>query len=478
MMSLKNIFFVSITMLLLVSCGDDFLNVNSREQVAVEDRDETYSPEDFVTGVYGNFTDYDYAFAWLGITEMISDNANKGSVSTDTGVDKRKLDNFTFTSASISVKAMWERWYKTIGRASYAIDYTKSFEMTDQALKNRLIGESRFLRALSYFYLVRYFGDIPLQHVDIAARAPKEDVYAFIIADLDSALTALPLKSEYAPDDLGRVTKGAAQTLMAKVYLERENWEEALNYANMVINSGEYSLEPNYEDIWKESHENGVESIFEIQARGKAPAHGVQQYSTTQGVRGPGGWGWGFNVPSEGLIAAYEAEGDSVRKNTTIIFPGETLFDGHEISPNIVNRGYNQKAYSSASLGAGDGDKNIRVLRYAEVLLIKAEAANELGRTDEALTALNKVRKRVNLYPVNFSDQAALRKAIWKERRLELAFEHDRWFDLLRTGQAAEAIQSSTNDKARANFDEHFTLFPIPVDQLRKTPEMEQNPGY
>src|SRR5699024_6063375 len=217
---------------------------------------------------------------------------------------------------------------------------------------------SRFLRALSYFYLVRYFGDIPLQHVDIAARAPKEDVYAFIIADLDSALTALPLKSEYAPDDLGRVTKGAAQTLMAKVYLERENWEEALNYANMVINSGEYSLEPNYEDIWKESHENGVESIFEIQARGKAPAHGVQQYSTTQGVRGPGGWGWGFNVPSEGLIAAYEAEGDSVRKNTTIIFPGETLFDGHEISPNIVNRGYNQKAYSSASLGAGDGDKN------------------------------------------------------------------------------------------------------------------------
>src|SRR5699024_9429922 len=287
MMSLKNIFFVSITMLLLVSCGDDFLNVNSREQVAVEDRDETYSPEDFVTGVYGNFTDYDYAFAWLGITEMISDNANKGSVSTDTGVDKRKLDNFTFTSASISVKAMWERWYKTIGRASYAIDYTKSFEMTDQALKNRLIGESRFLRALSYFYLVRYFGDIPLQHVDIAARAPKEDVYAYIIADLDSALTALPLKSEYAQDDLGRVTKGAAQTLMAKVYLERENWEEALNYANMVINSGEYSLEPNYEDIWKESHENGVESIFEIQARGKAPAHGVQQYSTTQGVRGP-----------------------------------------------------------------------------------------------------------------------------------------------------------------------------------------------
>src|SRR5699024_2896968 len=231
----------------------------------------------------------------------------------------------------------------------------------------------RFLRSLCYFYLVRYFGDIPLQHEDIETRAPQEDVYAYMIADLDSAITTLPLKSEYASEDLGRVTKGAARTLLAKIYLEQENWQEALNYANMVINTGEYSLEPDYGDIWKESHENGVESIFEIQARGQAPAHGVQQYSSTQGARGAGGWGWGFNVPSQNLIDAYEAAGDSIRLDATVISPGETLFDGREVSTSVPNRGYNQKAYSSANAGAPDGDKNIRVFRYGEVLLIKAE---------------------------------------------------------------------------------------------------------
>jgi hypothetical protein len=424
------------------------------------------------------YTGWPYAFSWLGITEIISDNANKGSSPTDTGGDKRKLDNFTFTSASISVEAMWKTWYKTIGRATYVIEYTKTYENIDDNLRQRLIGEAKFLRALSYFYLVRYFGDIPLQHESIAVRAPKEKVYDFIITDLEDAIASLPLKSEYAPEDIGRATKGAARTLLSKVYLQVENWSEALAYANMVINSGEYSLEPDYADIWKESHENGIESIFEIQARGQAPAHGVQQYSTTQGARGPTGWGWGFNVPSEDLIAAYEAEGDSVRKNATIIFPGETLYDGRVVGPNVVNRGYNQKAYSSANAGAGDGDKNLRILRYAEVLLIKAEAANELGNTTEALNALNTVRDRVELSPVTVSGQDALRQAIWKERRLELAFEHKRWFTLLRTEQAAEAIQASSNVEAAANFDEHYTLFPIPIDQLRKTPNMQQNPGY
>ncbi|HKK46342.1 MAG TPA: RagB/SusD family nutrient uptake outer membrane protein [Balneolaceae bacterium] len=469
---------ILVVTLLLVGCSDSFLNVDSRGKIEEKDRNTTYAPKQFVTGVYGSFTTWDYAFAWLGVTEIISDNADKGSVSSDTGVDKGRLDNFQFTSASISVAAMWNRWYKTIGRASYAIDYTRSFGLDDEAYKNRLIGESKFLRALSYFYLVRYFGDVPIQSKDPAVRAPKDSVYAHIISDLKSAEESLPLKSEYAPEDLGRATKGAAQALLSKVYLQRKNWSEALNYANKVINSGEYDLEPNYEDIWKESHENGIESIFEIQARGKAPAHGVQQYSQTQGVRGPGGWGWGFNVPSQNLIDTYNAEGDSIRKNATIIFPGETMWDGRQISSNIVNRGYNQKAYSSADLGAGDTDKNIRVLRYAEVLLIKAEAANELGNTQASLDALNEVRDRVNLPHVTTTDQTALRHAIWKERRLELAFEHDRWFDLLRTGQAAEAIKNSGNAEAAANFDEHYTLFPIPIEQLRKTPDMRQNPGY
>lgn len=478
MTKLKKIFLGCTAVLLLAGCGDNFLNVNSRERVTEEDRDETYTPTEFVNGIYGSFTDFDYAFSWLGITSMISDNANKGSSATDTGADKLALDNFTFTVASVSVQNMWERWYKTIGRATYAIEYTKEYENIDQALKNRLIGQARFLRALCYFYLVRYFGDVPLQHVDITKRAPKDDVYSFLIADLDTAITELPLKSEYASEDLGRVTKGAARTLLAKIYLERENWQQALEYANKVINTGEYSLFSNYGHIWREKYENGVGSIFEIQARGKAPAHGVQQYSTTQGARGPGGWGWGFNVPSEDLIAAYRAAGDSIRLDATVIFPGETLWDGRLVPESVVNRAYNQKAYSSDNLGSGDGDKNIRVLRYAEVLLIKAEAANELGNTQAALNALNKVRARVNLEPVTTTNQDSLRLAIYHERRLEFAFEHKRWFALLRTGRAEWAITNSSNEEAAANFDNHYTLFPIPLAQLQKTPEMQQNPGY
>ncbi|MEO2099791.1 MAG: RagB/SusD family nutrient uptake outer membrane protein, partial [Flavobacteriaceae bacterium] len=285
---------------------------------------------------------------------------------------------------------------------------------------------------------------------------------------------ALPKKSEYASKDLGRATKGAAQALLSKVFLYEEKWDEAQTYAEMVINSGEYSLEPNYEDIWRVYTENGVESIFEVQARGESIAHGVQQYSQTQGARGTSGWGWGFNTPSQNLVDAFDAEGDEIRKNATIIFPGETLWDGREVSASVENAAYNEKAYSSANAGASDTDKNIRIIRYAEVLLIHAEAANEQGNASAALASLKKVRDRVNLPEYTNTDQTALRMKIWNERRLELAFEHDRWFDLLRTGQAKDAMA----EDGKTFITGKHELFPIPNDQLIQTPEIPQNPGW
>src|SRR5690606_19368832 len=138
------------------SCKDNsFLDVPSKERVEAEDSETVNTPEQFVNGVYGMFTDWDYAFSFLGITEMISDNADKGSSATDAGGDKLLLDNLTYTSTAGSFQSMWTRWYKSIGRASQAIDYTEKFGLTDEAYKNRLIGEARFLRALNYFYLVR-----------------------------------------------------------------------------------------------------------------------------------------------------------------------------------------------------------------------------------------------------------------------------------------------------------------------------------
>jgi hypothetical protein len=279
---------------------------------------------------------------------------------------------------------------------------------------------------------------------------------------------------------MGRATKGAARTLLAKVYLQRKNWQKALDYAQKVIDSGEYSLAPNYAKIFRESGENGPGSIFEIQARGKSPAHGVQQYSTTQAPRGPGGWGWGFNIPSESLVHAFRAAGDSIREHATIMFAGDTLYDGQVVSPNASNPRYNYKAYSSANQGDPQGDHNMRMFRYAGVLLIKAEAAEELGDIAASEKALNKVRARVDLAPITTQNQDELRNDIYREWRLEFAMEHKRWFFLLRTGRAKQAIMSKYyhNSAAKKNFDEHFTLFPIPAEQIRDTPNMRQNPGY
>lgn len=477
-----------IAALSIVSCNEDFLDVDAEENIAEEDGTENITPVEFVNGVYGMYTDWAYAFSWLGITEIISDNADKGSSATDTGDDKNLLDDLTFTSTANSISEMWTQWYKTIGRASYAIAYTENYGLEDEAYKNRLIGEAKFLRAVSYFYLVRSFGDVTIQgditivdgqavidpDADLSTRSTKEEVYNYIEQDLLDAIEVLPLKADYDSEDLGRATKGAAQALLAKVYLYEEEYTEALQYANAVINSGQYGLESNYAEVWRESTENGTESIFEIQARGDVISHGVNQYSQTQGARGTSGWGWGFNIPTTNLVDAFDAEGDEIRKNATIIFAGETLWDGREVSAAVENPMYNEKAYSSANPGAEDGDKNIRIIRYAEVLLIKAEAANELGQTSEALAALNEVRSRVNLDNVTGLGQDELREKIWNERRLELAFEHDRWFDLNRTGQAEEAMSLNGKNYISGKHE----LFPIPENQLIQTPTMQQNPGW
>lgn len=470
--------------LLIIGCSEDFLEVESRETIEAEDRDENFTPEDFVTGVYGMFTEFDYAFAYLGITEIISDNADKGSSPTDTGTDKQLLDDLEYTSTVPSVSTMWEHWYKTIGRANYAIAYAEQEGGTNS---ERLIAEVKFLRAYTYFFLVRGFGGVTIQgevefvdgepivdpEVDLATRNTEEEVYDYIEQDLMDAINVLPSKGEYPSSDLGRATSGAAQALLSKVNLYQQEWSAALEQANAVISSGEYSLEPNYEDIWREYSENGVESIFEIQARGEPIVHGVNQYSQTQGARGASGWGWGFNTPSENLVEAFDAEGDEIRKNATIIFAGETLWDGREVSSSVENPRYNEKAYSSANVGDGDGDKNIRVLRYAEILLIKAEAEAQLGNLQAAMDALNQVRERVDLEPVSGLGQQELIEKIWNERRLELAFEHDRWFDIIRTGQAPEAMDANGKD-----FQERHYLFPIPANQLNQTPAMQQNPGW
>lgn len=465
-------YFISGSLLASISCTSDFLDVDSKDRVDAVDAETTYDPVMLVNGIYGEMTEWDYAFSWLGVTEIISDNADKGSSPTDGGSDKLILDNLEHTAATGSIDAMWTRFYKTIGRANQSIRYTENFGLTDQNYKNRLVGEAKFLRALHYFWLVRMFGDVPIQEIDNTeswvTRRSKADVYAYIEQDLLDAINLLPNKNQYPSADLGRATKGAAQGLLAKVYLYEEKWQQAYDMAGNVMTSGQYGLESDYAKIWRVAGENGVESLFEVQARGQSVAHGVQQYSQTQGARGTGGWGWGFNVPSQNLLNAFNAAGDNIRRDATIIFRGETLYDGRLVPNTVENPMYNEKAYSSANLGDADGDKNIRILRYGEILLIRAEAATHIGA--DAATPLNLVRTRVNLAPIS----SPTKEDVWKERRLELAFEHDRWFDIVRTGQGKAAM--SANGKVFV-IGKH-ELFPIPNNQIIQTPTIGQNPNW
>lgn len=475
---MKKIYICILTAAILLfgaSGCSDFLDVDSQEKVEAGDSEEVYTPEMFVTGTYGMFTDWDYAFSFLAITEMISDNADKGSSPTDRGGDKDLFDDLTFTSTAGSLEAMWKRWYKTIGRATQAIEFTESYGLTDETYKNRLIGEAKFLRAICYFYLVRGWGGVPIQDRDLTIRASKEDVYAYIEQDLKDAMAALPEKYSDPAKDLGRATKGAAQGLLSKVYLYEKKWQDAYDNATAVITTPAYGYDLiDYSLIWRLEGENKAESLFEFQARGESPAHGIQQYSATQGARGTTGWGWGFNTPTQNLLDAFNAESDNIRRDATIIFRNSTLYDGRIVGA-TENPMYNMKAYSSANAGSDDTDKNIRYLRLGEIYLIQAEAANELGNTTGALTALNKIRDRVNLNPVpDTTDKDVIRKAIWHERRLELAFEHDRWFDLIRTGEAKTAMTA-----AGKNFVEgKHELFPIPDKQVLEYPTITQNPNW
>lgn len=474
---MKKIYIGIISALCLFSLSgcSDFLDEQSRENLADEDKDAV-SVEQLLTGAYGQFGTWEYAFSYLGITEIISDNSDKGSAPGDAGGDKEQLDMLTYTSSAGSIFEMWNRWYKAIGKATQAIDFARNANLSDKKLEARYIAEARFIRAINYFYLVRGWGEVPIQEQDEVQRKPVSEVYNYIVEDLLYAEQNLPVVSDYAAKDLGRATQGAAQGLLAKVYLYQKEYQKSLEYANKVINSGQYSLLPNFIDVFKSQYHNSSESVFEFQAvaaNDGAPAQGIQQYSQTQGARGGNAsWGWGFNTPSEDLLNAFNSENDTERRNATIIFRNETLWDGRDIG-NTENAMYNYKAYTNNSPDASYNDKSILYMRYAEVLLIKAEAANELGQSAEALAAVNQVRNRAKLSNLTQTDQTALRKAIWKERRLELAMEHDRWFDLLRTGQA-QAVMTALGKP----FTDKNKLFPIPNNQISQTPNIGQNPGW
>jgi hypothetical protein len=490
-------FFVSI------SCSDNFLDVPV--QGGATTASDPNLAQKLVTGVYNSLLQGDswgngdvHGFAFLTVTSIISDDAEKGSTPGDQAVPVGDIDNFTLTPTNKFCETLWSGHYNSIGAANQALAALDKATV-DEGLRTQLTGEVKFLRAYLYFNLVRMFGDVPLVlRVPLDAkdanddpafqtRTPVASVYQSIIDDLQYSVEHLPLKAQAS---VGHATKGAAQSLLAKVYLYQQQWDKVVALTDEVVNSGQYSLLPDYATIWRQAGDNSSESIFEIQTGKFNNANlNISNYTAPQGPRagGKAGWddlGWGFNDPTLSLINAYEP-GD-LRKVATIIFidnsgthKGTVLWDGFRVpsSDSVQNLYYNYKAYTSrtkeqyANPSDKDRPKNIKILRFADVLLMNAEAALHTGTGDPA-AKVNLVRARAGLAPkssVTIAD-------VWQERHVELAMEHDRFWDLVRQGRAAQVLQASGKTNFIAGKHE---LLPIPNSQiLLSGNRLSQNPNY
>ena len=496
-------FLVAFLASVVLSCSDDFLDIPV--QGGVSTKSDPALAQKLVTGVYHSLLQGDswgngdvHGFAFISVSSIMSDDADKGSSLTDQIVPVGDIDNFSLTPTNKFCETLWSGHYNSIGAANQALA-----ALIDAAIpteeKNKLNGEVKFLRAYLYFNLVRMYGGVPLvlrvpsdatdANTDPAfqTRAPIATVYDSIIQDLEYAVINLPLKSQTST---GHANKGAAQSLLAKVHMYLGNWTEVYNLTNEVISSGQYDLVDDYATIWRQVGDNSIESIFEVQTGSFNNANlNPDLYTVCQGVRAGGvsGWddlGWGFNNPSISLINAYEP-GD-LRRAGTIIFidnsgtyQGTTLWDGFRVpsSDSVQNLYYNYKAYTSRTMEQYENSaeknrpKNIRILRYADVLLMNAEAAfnTGLGNPD---ANINLLRVRANLAPksgVTIDD-------IWHERRIELAMEHDRFWDLVRQGRAQQVLHAA----GKTNFvTGQHELLPIPNSQiLLSGGKLLQNPGY
>ena len=482
------------------ACNKDWLNPDPEDQLTGSDSiyNDNSNATKFVNACYTNLLTWaQTSFSYIGVTSITSDDADKGSAPGDNGSDKDQMDAITYTPTSSSVSDVWSGNYQGVSNCNQALANIPKFTTLDAATAAELKGEARFLRAYYYFNLIRTFGNIPLVdtvlNADDASSLGKantqvsaDEIYAFIESDLNYAISVLPTRDNQAAKDVGRATKGAAVGLLAKVSLYEKKYQQAYDLTNEIINGsvGAYALVSDYSTIWREVGENSSESLFEIQAKAGSPTAGVQQYSVVQAIRGgvfagvtAAYTGWGFNTPSEDLDKAYEP-GD-VRRKATIIHEGDTLFDG-VILVSAANARYNYKAYVSETQETYSGDadltnKNVRGLRMGDIMLINAEAANELGNTAGAITSLNKVRNRAGLANTTTSDQSTLRTAIWNERRVELGMEHDRFYDLVRQGRAGTVLRALGK-----NFvDGKNEVFPIPQDEINASGgRLKQNNGY
>lgn len=462
--------------------------------------------------------------------DIASDDALKGGQNLADGPDAYDIDNFKTNANNGIVLQYYRAKYVGIIRCNLAIAQLEEFEGDDIVSPERrdcLLGEVYFLRGFYYFQLVRLFGGVPLVHDVLDSsnrwqqpRATADAVYESIISDFTNAEKLLYKKSQYTADDLGRATKGAATAMLAKAYLYNHDYENAYTWGKKFVDeyykAGEYSLCANYADNFTLAGENGPESVFEIQYAADPTSDYGDNFGFTRGtfttiltrprmssLADKSGWGW--DHPTHNLYNEFE-QGD-VRREVAIGIPDEQCLDEIEVTY-LGSYYYNNKiSYSEGgTFPAIDHHSrsplNYRLVRASDVLLLYAEAALESGKDlNGAKWALEEVRgrARANATETNalpsfpnyrgYSDNPeSLRDAIRHERRVELAMEGHRWFDLVRWGIAAQVMDKDTGSygktesaEARAEMASFIPgkheLFPIPSEELNLNP-MEQNPGY
>ncbi|TSA38424.1 MAG: RagB/SusD family nutrient uptake outer membrane protein [Porphyromonadaceae bacterium] len=491
---MKNIFKLLIATLLALpfySCGkiNDFLDLKPADNgIAIENTTSTgptyktaNAVEAALAGVYAGFRNEYFELDYFVNGDAQSDDAYAGA----DNPANFQIDDYKISPTNSNVKRDWAYLYNIIGQANVVINNVDSVPDTllTSDRRKEIRGEASFIRAFMYFQLVQLWGDVPLQLKELKTfnaailpdvypilfpkRAPMTDVYAQIIIDLETAL--LNVKATAANKTI--ITKGAANAMLAKVYATQDphDWNKVLKYCNDVI-AGGYSLLPDYDQLWDNAHENSVEAIFEINYEGTAS-------SGNWGASMFRGLDWKkFNIPSNDLVAAFDAEHDNIRKASSIIFLDVTgkWSDPHWPQTNYPF-GNKYRIFTSPS------PQNYIFIRLADILLLKAEALNETGDLTGAAALVNQIRTRVSLPNTTAGTQPDMHLAIEKERRLELAFEGVRWYDLKRTGRAIEVMNNVTGvDGVNLGYSIalYQLLWPIPQAELDKNTQLTQNPGY
>lgn len=481
------------TMLVLsvVSCSKSFLEKTPISALTTGNFYKTASDaEAGLAGAYSFGANEYYIWDFEINGDVRSDNCYAGGNSGDV----QAIDNLRLKPTNGNVTRDWSYLYRCVASANSVLDNVPKVE--DPALseerKKQILGEAKFLRALHYFNLTGLYGEVPLvltaETTDLyPKRDAVETVYMQIEQDLKDAENSLPVTADAA----GRGTKGAAQALLAKVYAQRNKYDECLQACNRVLpakfggaGTGGYDLLPNYDFLWDNQHKNSAESIFEI------------QHSST--ISGFGQWGinlylpfsltgdtWAkFCSPSNDIVNVFRSEGDSIRLHASVFWE-------NTVATNTTPPPYTSAtqpvpfSYKWRMTGGGswNGDCNTILLRLADIILLKAEALNNTGRTPEAASLVNAIRARVNLPPITAPTQALMADAILKERRLELAFEGHRWWDLMRSGtdnliKVMNILVDPANKPLAYNISASDLIFPIPQTERDLNKNLTQNSGY